>query len=367
MQSYCGALCAAVFIETLIYNSYGGNGIKMESTENKIRKKTKLTQRTSNPFPNSDTNKRYYTYDYYLRHTFGGKCAKIVLDAGYTCPNIDGKCGVGGCIYCSGRGSGDFAMLPSVPIAEQYMGLIASLGEKWRTDKYIPYLQAHTNTYAPLETVKQRTEQAISLPGAVALNIATRADCLPDDIVDYLSEVADRITLTVELGLQTSSDITAEIINRGHTFAQFKNGYERLRRRGGSKIKICIHIIFGLPGEDDAVMLETVKQVAKLHPDIVKIHLLHVIKNTALAKMYESGEYVPLEKDHYVRLVCKALERLPEDIVIERLTGDGMGDDLLAPEWSRKKVSVINDIDKMLYAQNTYQGAKLGQSDRFVP
>ncbi len=339
----------------------------MESPENKIRKKAKLTQRTSNPFPNSDTNKRYYTYDYYLRHTFGGKCAKIVLDAGYVCPNIDGKCGVGGCIYCSGRGSGDFAMLPSIPIAEQYAALISSLGKKWRTDKYIPYLQAHTNTYAPLETVKLRTEQAISLPGAVALNIATRADCLPDDIVDYLSNVADRIPLTVELGLQTSSDITAAIINRGHTFAQFKDGYERLRQRGGGKIKICIHIIFGLPGEDDDTMLETVAQVAELHPDIVKIHLLHVIKNTALAKMYESGEYVPLEKDHYVKLVCMALERLPEDIVIERLTGDGMGDDLLAPEWSRKKVSVINDIDKMLYSQNTYQGAKSVQSDRFIP
>lgn len=317
----------------------------------------RITQRNSNPFKNSDTNKRYYTYDYYLRKTFGGKCAKIVLDAGFTCPNIDGRCGYGGCIYCSGRGSGDFAPSPSLSLTEQYNETRQKLGAKWKTDKFIPYLQAHTNTYAPLEVLRAKYEEAAGLDGAVALNIATRADCLPGDVVEYLSELAERIPLTLELGLQTSFDSTAKIINRGHTYEEFEQGYYSLRR-ASEKIKICIHLIFGLPGEDDDMMLETVRCVAELDPDIVKIHLLHVIKGTRLAAMYEAGEYIPLEKDRYVSLVCDAIELLPPDTVIERLTGDGLGDELLAPEWSRKKVSVINDIDKLLYERGTFQGAK---------
>lgn len=322
----------------------------------------KITQRSTNPFKNSDTNKRYYTYDYYLRKNFGGKCAKIVLDAGFTCPNIDGRCGYGGCIYCSGRGSGDFAPSSELSITEQYNEIKRTLGQKWKTNKFIPYFQAHTNTYAPLGVLKQKFEEAVRLEGVVALNIATRADCLPQDVVDYLSELADRIPLTVELGLQTSFDSTAKIINRGHTYEEFKAGYYSLRKTN-KNIKICIHLIFGLPGEDDAMMLETVKRVSKLHPDIVKLHLLHIIKGTRLAAMYEAGEYIPLEKDRYVSLVCDAIELLPPDIVIERLTGDGLGEDLLAPEWSRKKVSVINDVDKLLYERNTFQGAKYHSCD----
>ncbi len=322
----------------------------------------KITQRSTNPFKNSDTNKRYYTYDYYLRKKFGGKCAKIVLDAGFTCPNIDGRCGYGGCIYCSGRGSGDFAPSSELSVTEQYNEIKRTLGKKWKTDRFIPYFQAHTNTYAPLSVLKEKFEEAVRLDGAVALNIATRADCLPNDVVDYLSELADRIPLTVELGLQTSFDSTAKIINRGHTYEEFERGYYSLRK-ANKRIKICIHLIFGLPSEDDAMMLETVKRVSKLHPDIVKIHLLHIIKGTRLASMYEAGEYDPLEKDRYVSLVCDAIELLHPDTVIERLTGDGLGEDLLAPEWSRKKVSVINDIDKLLYERNTFQGAKYQGGD----
>ncbi len=322
----------------------------------------KITQRNTNPFKNSDTNKRYYTYDYYLRKNFGGKCAKIVLDAGFTCPNIDGRCGYGGCIYCSGRGSGDFALSSELSITEQYNETKKKLSAKWKTDRFIPYFQAHTNTYAPLNVLREKFEEAVKLDGAVALNIATRADCLPSDVVSYLAELADRIPLTLELGLQTSFDSTARLINRGHTYEEFECGYRSLRQ-ANSKIKICIHLIFGLPGEDDDMMLETVKRVSKLRPDIVKIHLLHVIKGTRLAAMYESGEYIPLEKDRYVSLVCDAVELLPPDTVIERLTGDGLGEDLLAPEWSRKKVSVINDIDKLLYERNTFQGAKYHSCD----
>ncbi len=320
----------------------------------------KTTQRTQNPFPHTDTNKRYYTYDYYLRRTFGGKCAKIPIDAGFTCPNIDGRCGVGGCIYCSGRGSGDFAESASVPIKEQYELTRARLSSKWSTERCIPYFQAHTNTYAPLHVLKEKFEQAVGLDGVVALNIATRADCLGEDVAEYLGELAERLPLTVELGLQTANDEVADLINRGHSFADFVEGYNKLRAVS-PKINICVHVIFGLPEETEDMMMDTVRAVARLHPEQVKIHLLHVIEGTKMAQMYRQGRYVPLEKKDYVRLVADALELLPPDTVIARLTGDGMPDTLLAPLWSRKKVSVINDIDKLLYERGTYQGVRYAE------
>ena len=315
----------------------------------------KKTQRSENPYEYTDTNKRYYTYDYYLRKTFGSKVAKIPLDAGFTCPNIDGRCSTGGCIYCSGRGSGDFAESPLLSIEEQYSITREKLSSKWSTGKCIPYFQAHTNTYAPIEKLRGLFERALTLDGAVGLNIATRADCLPNDVCEYLADIAERTTLTVELGLQTSDDDVAEFINRGHSFSDFLDGYKRLRE-ASDKINICVHIIFGLPNEDREMMLDTVKRVAELRPEQVKIHLLHVLKNTKMASLYESGEYIPLEKEEYVSLVADAIELLPPETVVARVTGDGMAEELLAPEWSRKKVSVINDIDKMLYQRNSWQG-----------
>ncbi len=315
----------------------------------------KKTQALDNPFPYSDSNKRYYTYDYYLKQTFGGKCAKIPLDAGFTCPNIDGRCGVGGCIYCSARGSGDFAADAALSFREQYELTRAVLSKKWNTERCIPYLQAHTNTYAPISVLREKFEEALSLPGAVGLNIATRADCLEEETVEYLAEIAERTVLTVELGLQSVHDKTAALINRGHSFEDFLRGYERLRR-ASPKINIGVHLIFGLPDETDEEMLISVREVAKLMPDQVKLHLLHVLRSSRLGKIYEEGKYTPLEREHYISLVVRALELLPPKTVIARLTGDGMGEDLLAPDWSRKKVSVINDIDKKLFAENTYQG-----------
>ena len=312
-------------------------------------------QRESNPFPYSDSNKRYYTYDYYLRHTFGGKCAKIPLDAGFTCPNLDGRCGYGGCIYCSSRGSGDFALPATLPLEQQYEEEKKRLGTKWDTGRCIPYFQAHTNTYAPLSVLREKFEQALRFPGAVGLNIATRADCLPPDVTAYLASLAERTVLTVELGLQTSNDASAARIRRGHTFEAFVKGYESLRS-ASDRIGICVHLIFGLPGEDHETMMKTVEETAKLRPDQVKLHLLHVLRDTPLADLYETGAYVPMEKEAYVATVCDALERLPAETVIARLTGDGMADSLLAPLWSRKKVSVINDIDKMLFARQSWQG-----------
>ncbi len=317
----------------------------------------KSNQRTDNPYKYTDSNKRYYTYDYYLRRVFGTKCAKIPIDAGFSCPNIDGHCAVGGCIYCSGRGSGDFAELPTLSIAEQYAKVRKKLSGKWSTARTIPYFQAHTNTYAPVEVLREKYEQVLSLDGVCALSIATRADCLGSDVCEYLAELADRLPLTVELGLQTVHDATARLINRGHTYADFLDGYKRLRA-SSEKISICVHIIFGLPHETHGHMLDTVRAVAALHPEQVKIHLLHVIEGTRMAELYLGGEYTPMEKEEYVRTVVDAIELLPPDTVVARVTGDGMADTLLAPEWSRRKVSVINDIDKLLYERNSWQGKK---------
>ena len=318
-------------------------------------KTDKKTQRDSNPYKFTDSNKRYFTYDYYLRREFGGKCAKIPIDAGFTCPNIDGRCGVGGCIYCSARGSGDFAESARLSVREQYEITRSKLSSKWSTERCIAYFQAHTNTYAPTAVLREKFEEALKLPGVVGLNVATRADCLEASTVEYLAELAERTVLCVELGLQSSNDATAELINRGHDFAAFCDGFARLRA-ASDKINICVHIILGLPGESREDMLRTVTDVASLAPDQVKIHLLHVLRGTALADMYESGEYVPLEREAYVSLVADAIERLPEDTVVARVTGDGMADDLLAPLWSIKKVSVINDIDKELFRRDSYQG-----------
>lgn len=316
-----------------------------------------MKQAESNPFLYSDSNKRYYTYDYYLRRTFGGKCAKLPLDVGFTCPNIDGKCGRGGCIYCSDRGSGDFAPVARLSVAEQIREQKELFARKWDVSRCIAYFQAHTNTYAPVTVLREKYEEALAQEGIVGLNIATRADCLPPAVVACLAELSRRTVLTVELGLQTSCDRTATLINRGHSFSDFCRGFESLRK-ASDKINICVHLIFGLPEENDDTMMQTVRDVAALHPDQVKLHLLHVLRGTALAKLYESGKYQPLERDRYIRLVADALELLPTDTVIGRLTGDGKADDLLAPLWSRKKTTVINDIDKLLYARNSWQGKR---------
>ena len=315
----------------------------------------KAKQKDLNPFKNTDTNKRYYTYDYFLRRTFGGKCAKITLDAGFSCPNLDGKCGYGGCIYCSSRGSGDFSQSAHMPLAEQYEKQISVMQIKWQTDKFIPYLQAHTNTYASIDKLRDIYGQILKFPNAVGFNIATRADCLPNETVELLAEISEKTYLTVELGLQSVFDTTARLINRGHTFEEFLDGFYRLRN-ASDKIKICVHLIDGLPGEDREMMIESARTVGKLHPDQVKFHLLHVLKDTVLGKMYENGEYTPMEMEEYAEIICRQLELIPEDVVIGRITGDGKSDDLLAPEWSKKKFVVINTIDKMMFSQNTWQG-----------
>lgn len=315
------------------------------------------TQRETNPFPYSDSNKRYYSYDYFLRTKFGGKCAKLPIDGGFTCPNRDGTRGVGGCVYCSARGSGDFCSDASVPVEAQLAAAYEKLSRKWEEPLCIAYFQAFTNTYAPLSVLRERYEAALSYDGArvVGLSIATRADCLPDEVCEYLAELAERTFLTVELGLQTAHDVTAERINRGHIFAEFVRGYERLRA-ASPKISIGVHLINGLPGEDGEMMLASAREAARLAPDQLKLHLLHVIEGTELASMYGRGEFECLTLDEYADIVVRQLEIMPAGTVIGRLTGDGMADTLIAPEWSRRKLCVMNTIDKLMFLRNTWQG-----------
>ena len=312
-------------------------------------KKKKITQRDVNPFPYSDSNKRYYTMDYFLRRKFGGKVCKIPLDGGFTCPNRDGTKGVGGCAFCSARGSGDFAAEGS--ITEQIRSGAEMMHRKWADAGIIPYFQAFTGTYAPLSVLKERFEEALAYPNISGLCIATRADCITDEIVEYLRDIATRTFLMVELGLQTANDRVAVRVNRGHTFDEFVEGYRKL-----DGIFTCVHIINGLPGESREDMLYTARKVAELSPAAVKIHLLHVIRGTALEKEYSDGGFEAMTLEDYVAAVCDQLELLPTETVIERLTGDGAEDSLIAPLWSKKKLVVQNEIDKELLRRNSYQG-----------
>ncbi len=300
-------------------------------------------------------NKRYHTWNYYLTKRFGTKVFKVSLNGGFTCPNIDGTKGRGGCIYCSGEGSGDFAGNPSDSVSEQFEKVKEKLHQKWKNAKYIPYFQAHTNTYAPVSVLREKFEPVLEKEGVVGLSIATRADTLPDDVCDYLQELSKRTWLTVELGLQTVFDETGRLINRCHTYEEFLKGYKKLADRG---IDICVHLIIGLPGETKEMMLHSVREVAKLKPFAVKLHLLHILKRTKLEKMYENNEFKTLTREEYVDIIVDALEILPKETVIQRLTGDGGRDELVAPLWSLKKFCVLNEIDKEMVRRNTYQGIK---------
>lgn len=307
----------------------------------------------SNNFKYSDDNKRYHTYNYYLRHKYGIKIFKVPLNTNFGCPNRDGTKGLGGCTYCSGKLSGDYAGDPLYDIEKQYEDVRKVLLKKWDNAKCIAYFQAGTNTYAPLETQKELFEKALTLKDAVGINISTRADCINEEIADMLYGISKKTDLEVELGLQTIYDKTAEKINRCHTFDDFLKGYSMLKERG---IDICVHIINGLPGESREMMIKTAQTVGALNPHSLKIHLLYIIKGTKMYEQFLNGEVIPLERDEYVQIVCDQLERIPESIVIERVTGDGVKEDLAAPMWSLKKFCVMNEIDKEMARRNSYQG-----------
>ena len=307
-------------------------------------------------FKYSNTNKRYHTLDYYYKNKFNSKVCKISLNAGFTCPNIDGTVGTGGCIYCSKIGSGEYAGDIKDDLVTQFNKVKEMMTNKWPNSKFIGYFQAHTNTYAPINILKEKYEIILNQPNVVGLSIATRADSITDECLEYLSELNNKTFLTIELGLQTIHKETSILINRCHTLECFLNCVKELRKRN---INIVVHIINGLPNETKEMMIETAKYLSKLDIQGIKIHMLQVIKDTRLADLYEKEPFHILTRDEYVDIVCDQIELLNKDIVINRLTGDPNIDDLVEPFWLTKKFCVLNEIDKELVKRDSYQGIKV--------
>ena len=298
-------------------------------------------------------NKRYHTLNYYLRNKFNSKVCKISLNAGFTCPNIDGTKGYGGCIYCSKSGSGEFGGNPSKSLVEQFNDVKEVLAKKWPNAKYIAYFQARTNTYAPLLVLKEKYESVLSIDNVIGLDIATRCDAISDDTLDYLEELSKRTFLTIELGLQTTKEETSILINRGHTLKEFDDMVKKLRDRN---INVVVHIINGLPYENEDDMLNTVRHLNKLDIQGIKIHMLNIVKDTPLEVLYNKEKFHILTKEEYIDIVIKQLELLDEKIVIHRITADPDIKSLVEPKWLVKKFCVLNDIDKEMVRRDTYQG-----------
>jgi radical SAM protein (TIGR01212 family) len=298
-------------------------------------------------------DKRYHSWNFHLRQEFGEKIFKIPLDAGFDCPNRDGSVASGGCTFCSERGSGDFAGDRKDDLITQFNTIKAKMHEKWPNGKYIGYFQAYTNTYAPVEELREMFEVILEQEGVIGLSIATRPDCLPDDVVEYLGELNKKTYLWVELGLQTVHERTANLINRAHDYQTYVDGVKKLRKHN---IQICAHIINGLPLETPEMMMETAKELAKLDVQGIKIHLLHLLRKTAMVKQYEKGMLEFMSSEEYIKLVCDQLEIIPPEMVIHRLTGDGPPDLLIGPMWSLNKWEVLNGIDAELKRRNSHQG-----------
>lgn len=309
-----------------------------------------------NPFPYAeDKNKRYHSWNFALRQEFGEKIFKVPIDAGFDCPNRDGTVAKGGCTFCSVSGSGDMIVSPEAPLPEQFEKEIAMMHKKWpQVDKYIVYFQNFTNTHAPVAVIRERFEQVLTLPGVVGISIGTRPDCLPADVVDYLAELNQRFYLWVELGLQTTFETTSNAINRAHDYQTYLDGVASLRKHN---IRVCTHLINGLPGETIEMMQENVRRTIQ-DSDIqgIKLHLLHLMRNTRMLRDYHEGRLQLMRRDTYVSLICDQLEMIPPEIIIHRLTGDAPWDSLVGPMWSLKKWEVLNEIDQEMLRRNSYQG-----------
>lgn len=304
-------------------------------------------------FKYSCDNKRYHTLNYYNQQKYNSKVFKISLNAGFSCPNLDGKVGYGGCIYCSKSGSGDFGGNVKEDLVTQFNNIKEILNKKWKEGKYIAYFQARTNTYAPLPILKEKYESVLKLDNVIGLSIATRCDAIEDDTLDYLEELNKRTNLTIELGLQTIHEETSKLINRCHTLKQFEDMINKLRERN---IEVVVHIINGLPYETKEMMLDTVKYLNKLDIQGIKIHMLNIVKDTPLEELYSKKKFHVLTKEEYIDIVVDQLELLREEIVIHRITSDPDPKNLIEPKWLIKKFCVLNDIDKLMVKRNTYQG-----------
>jgi len=296
---------------------------------------------------------RYYDLNTYLREQFGCRVQKISVDTGLTCPNRDGAVGTGGCIYCNTQGAGTGAHLSGVSVSRQIQSGKAFLGRRYKANKFIAYFQAFSNTYAPVKTLAGFYDEALAAEGVVGLSIGTRPDCVDDSVLALLESYAKTHMVWVEYGLQSMHDDTLDFINRGHDFECFKDAVKRTQGRG---IKICTHLILGLPGEDRNRIRQTARAVAKLGIDGVKLHLLYVVKGTPLERMYHQGDFTCLTQDAYASLVCDVIERLPSHLVIQRLTGDPHPEEMVAPRWALDKAGTLNLIRKVLAQRDSRQG-----------
>lgn len=307
-------------------------------------------------FKYSNTNKRYHTLDYFYKQKFNSKVCKISLNAGFSCPNKDGKVGTGGCIYCSKIGSGEYAGDVHDDLVTQFNNIKDVMTNKWPNSMFIGYFQANTNTYAPVDKLKEKYEIILKQPNVVGLSIATRPDAISDECLDYLEELSKRTFLTIELGLQTIHESTSKYINRCHTLDCFYKMVNQLRKRN---INVVVHIINGLPFENKEMMLDTVRYLNKLDIQGIKIHMLSILKDTKLATLYKEDNFKLISRDEYIDIVCEQLELLRPEIVIHRITGDPKVSDLIEPDWLCKKVTILNDIDKEMVRRDSYQGKKL--------
>ena len=309
-----------------------------------------------NKFKYTSDNKRYHTLTYYYKEKFNSKVCKVSLNANFTCPNIDGKVGIGGCIYCSKLGSGEYAGNPKEDLITQFAKGKKTMQRKWPNAKFIAYFQANTNTYAPIERLKECFEPFINRDDCIGLSIATRSDSITDECLDYLEDISKRTYLIVELGLQTIHEKTSKLINRCSSLDNFDKMVKILKMRN---INVVVHIINGLPYETEDMMIDTVKHLNDLNIDGIKIHMLGVLKDTPLEKYYQKHKFHILTKEEYVNIVVKQLEYLNPKIVIHRLTEDPKQEDIIKPTWLNKKFTILNEIDKIMSTRNLYQGDKL--------
>ena len=299
-------------------------------------------------------SEHYYSLNRYLRERFGEKIYKLALDGGMSCPNRDGTLGSGGCIFCSAGGSGDFAQGRCATVAEQIARAKGRIRSKTGAEQFIAYFQSYTNTYAPVAYLETLFTEAISEPSVAALSIGTRPDCLPDEVVQLLARLNRIKPVWVELGLQTIHADTARLIRRGYGLSIYEDAVARLKAAG---LTVIVHVILGLPGEKREQMLQTIDYLGGDHrPDGVKLQLLHVLEGTDLAQLWRAGQVPVMEPEEYYDLLCECLRRLPPDMVIHRLTGDGPKRILLAPLWTGDKKRVLNDLNRELERQHVRQG-----------
>lgn len=306
-----------------------------------------------NNFKYSSDNKRYHTFNYYLKNKYQSKVFKVSLNAAFSCPNRDGKVAIGGCTFCSSMGSGDFAGSVNDSLIKQFHDIKDRMHLKWPKAKYIAYFQAYTNTYAPLEKLKELYNPFIEMDNVVALAIATRPDCLEQETIDYLDSLTNKQDIWIELGLQTTNDNIAQAFNRGYDYSVFEDTIKRLSK---TNIKVCVHLINGLPNETREMMIENIKQLSHLPIDAVKIHMLHIVKHTLMNQEYQLKPWNLLSLDEYVEITAEQLRYLPSKMIIQRLTGDAFKEDLIAPTWTLNKTNVLNSIDKYMALNDYSQG-----------